>query len=216
MLLSGGLDSSVLLYWASERFDRVDALTIYYGQKQVGELTAARCIAERAPRVSHVQLDLTSLRPIMASSALVGWADVPKGDYSPDSMKATLVPNRNMIMIAAATALAIDRSAGSVCYGPHADPVACPDSRPPFVKAMREALETCHTEPIGLHTPFLEWSKSDIVHYGGEVGVPFELTWSCFEEFAEPCGKCSACNMRRVAFEEAGISDPHTSERKVP
>jgi 7-cyano-7-deazaguanine synthase len=132
-------------------------------------------------------------------------------------MKATVVPNRNMLLLATATAHAISIGADCVAYGAHAgDHAIYPDCRKPFVDALSKAMMLCHYFPIDLYAPFLEMDKGDIACLGVEIGVPYEMTWTCYQGGNDDdwdadqlhCGKCGACQERLEAFKKAGITDP--------
>jgi len=121
----------------------------------------------------------------------------------------TVVPNRNMLMLAAAAAIALTSHCEALAYGAHAgDHTIYPDCRPTFIQIMREALLNCDWQPLQLLVPFQNWTKGDIVKEGLRLRVPYELTWTCYQGDAEPCGKCGSCTEREEAFAFAGIPDP--------
>ena len=124
-------------------------------------------------------------------------------------MKATVVPNRNMIMLAVAGGWAIANKADRLAYGAHTgDHAIYPDCRPEFVRTMREALRLADWHQLELITPFVGLSKAEIVKRGAELGVDFASTWSCYEGGEIHCGACGTCFERREAFEQAGVADP--------
>ena len=136
-------------------------------------------------------------------------SSMPEGSYNEAGMKATVVPNRNMIMIAVAAARAISLGCDSVAYAAHGgDHAIYPDCRPDFVKALAEVLKICDYSPIRLEAPFLNFSKADIVLEGARLGVDFSKTWSCYKGGDIHCGKCGTCVERRQAFASAGVCDP--------
>jgi 7-cyano-7-deazaguanine synthase len=134
---------------------------------------------------------------------------VPHGHYAAESMKATVVPNRNMILLAVAIGRAVAVGAEAVAYAAHAgDHTIYPDCRPEFVDALAQAALLCDWRPIQILRPFVSWTKGAIVREGVRLGVPFELTWSCYEGEERPCGKCGTCVERAEAFAQEGIVDP--------
>ncbi len=209
VLLSGGLDSSALLYATAKAGHEVFALSVHYGQRHERELHAAAAIAERAG-VSHRVVDLSLLKPILAGSSQTSDdVDVPEGHYADETMKLTVVPNRNMILISIAVAYAVSLKAPYVAYAAHAgDHAIYPDCRPEFITRIARAIEVCDYEPPILVAPYKHISKSQIVTEGTANGVPFELTWSCYKGDVVHCGKCGTCVERREAFSLARIADP--------
>jgi 7-cyano-7-deazaguanine synthase len=124
-------------------------------------------------------------------------------------MKLTIVPNRNMLLLATAGAYALSRDTHTVAYAAHAgDHTIYPDCRPQFVSAMQLAFERCDFTPLTLHAPFLSITKADIVTLGASLHVPFALTYSCYEGREAHCGRCGTCTERKEAFQLAGVPDP--------
>jgi len=208
VLASGGLDSTILLYYLLDRRHELRALSIDYGQRHRRELQAAGNVCRRAG-VEHRIADLNAVRPLLAGSALTDNVDVPEGHYAEESMKATIVPNRNMILLSIAIGWAVSLKYDGVAYAAHAgDHSIYPDCRPEFVDAMERAAGLCDWQPIAIHRPFVGKTKADLVRIGVELDVPFELTWSCYKGGAAHCGKCGTCVERHEAFERAGVNDP--------
>lgn len=184
VLLSGGMDSATLAYYAQSLGHEVYPLSITYGQRHAREVRAAEDLSSQwAWPFRHV--DLSALAPLFAGSgsALTNAAvAVPDGHYAEESMRATVVPNRNMILLSAATAYAISIGAERVAYAAHAgDHTIYRDCRPAFVDAMVDVIDICDENPPTLWTPFIDVSKADIVHLGAALAdpVPYGLTWSC-------------------------------------
>jgi 7-cyano-7-deazaguanine synthase len=124
-------------------------------------------------------------------------------------MRNTVVPNRNMVLLALAAARAISEDCSAVAYGAHAgDHAIYPDCRGEFVRAMQHAMDHCHYGRFGLAVPFMLWSKGMIAHRGWRLGVPFHLTWTCYEGGEVHCGRCGACVERREALAEIPGGDP--------
>lgn len=208
LIYSGGLDSSTLLYHLRARGDRVRCLGVDYGQRHRRELDAARTICERT-EVEFRLADLRSITPLLAGSALTDAVAVPHGHYAEESMKVTVVPNRNMILLSLAIAWAVSVKADAVAYAAHAgDHTIYPDCRPEFVEAMERAAALCDWHRVTIDRPFVNLTKADIVRRGAELGVPYEWTWSCYEGGERHCGKCGTCTERREAFAGAGVTDP--------
>lgn len=209
VLLSGGLDSATLLYaLKSEGYD-VHALSILYGQRHKKEITAAKEIAASIG-ARHTISDITGIASIFSGSALTSSEiPVPHGHYTDDSMKQTVVPNRNMVFLSLAGSLACSLKAYGVAFAAHAgDHTIYPDCRPAFAAAMQQAFASCDWNPPLLITPFIEKDKAAIVSIGVKLKVPYELTWSCYEGGEIHCGECGTCNERKEAFTNAGVTDP--------
>ncbi|MDA1280847.1 MAG: 7-cyano-7-deazaguanine synthase QueC [Chloroflexi bacterium] len=209
LILSGGMDSATLLYDLLAQGDDVDAIGVNYKQRHGKELD---CAAELC-RINGVRwdvLDLSSLSGFLTGSSQSDLSvPVPFGRYDEPTMKLTVVPNRNMFMLAAAGAVAIARKADRLAYGAHSgDHTIYPDCRPEFVEAMGQAFRLCDWHSLQLCAPYINMTKGDVCRRGVELAVPFELTWTCYVGGVSPCGKCGACNEREEAFEVAGIGDP--------
>jgi 7-cyano-7-deazaguanine synthase len=213
VIISGGLDSTVLAYWLASHGTRLALLSIDYRQRHRIELEYARATAVQLG-MSHQVADLSGLAALLGGSALTDSAvEVPDGHYTDASMRATVVPNRNAIMLDVAVAAAISCGADAVAYGAHAgDHAIYPDCRPEFFEAY-QALAASANEgflPPGFEViaPFLGLSKADIVSLGAEIGVPFAATWSCYRGLDLHCGMCGTCVERREAFAVANVDDP--------
>ena len=138
---------------------------------------------------------------------------VPHGEYSKDNMQSTVVPNRNSMLLTTAWTFACIEKADALAYGAHTgDHYLYPDTRPNYLNAMNLSLrlgtENCRKENMNLIAPFINWDKSAIIQEGARLGVPFELTWTCYEGGELQCGLCGACSERKKAFVDAKISDP--------
>ncbi len=206
---SGGLDSTVLLYHLLDLGHEVAALSVNYGQRHSCELGRADQIC-RTLSVAHQTADLSSVQYLLAGSSLTSMAiDVAEGHYTEENMKTTVVPNRNMILLALTTGYAISIGATQVAYAAHSgDHAIYPDCRNEFADAMAAAMRLCDWSEIALLRPFVDWSKADIVRRGSELSVPFEQTWSCYKGGEHHCGRCGTCIERREAFDLAGVDDP--------
>ena len=214
VLFSGGLDSTVLVYDLLNEGADLKLLSIDYGQRHEKELKSSSEIAEFLG-LEHEILRLPMLNNLLGGSALIDPSiSLPEGHYAEDSMKATVVPNRNMILLSLAAGHAISLQFDTVAYAAHAgDHTIYPDCRPEFATAMDEALKLCDWNTVSLYRPFVQLSKHDLVRKGNELGVPFEKTWSCYAGNDKHCGKCGTCVERKEAFELVGLLDP--TEYKV-
>lgn len=211
LVYSGGLDSTVLLYELLSNDDQVLALTVDYGQRHRKEIEHSRLICERL-MIGHRIADLRAIRSLIHGSSQTSNAvEVPEGHYTDESMRATVVPNRNMIMLAVATGWAVAEGYNRVAFAAHSgDHAIYPDCRPGFVLAMREAILAANFPGVMLIAPFIGMSKAEIVTRGNKLGVPFEDTWSCYKGGKLHCGNCGTCVERREAFMLSGVSDPTT------
>jgi len=214
---SGGLDSTTLMYYLAKEGHQVMALGVDYGQRHRVELVHAKGIA----RDFGVPYEIADLRGIVkllgGSSQTDPTVPVPLGHYAEESMKQTVVPNRNMIILAVATAWAISEHADNVAYAAHAgDHAIYPDCRPIFADALAHAIDLADWHRVQLIRPFLKKTKADIVRLGGGLGVPFGQTWSCYQGSERHCGACGTCVERREAFLVADLDDPTNYEAAAP
>lgn len=209
LIFSGGMDSSTLLYDLISQGHIVSTMSFNYKQRHSKELQCAETIANRAG-VPWELIDLSSITPLLSGSSQSDLSvAVPMGRYDEPSMKQTVVPNRNMIMLAVAGAVAVARKLDAVVYGAHAgDHAIYPDCREPFIAAMSSALSLCDWHSIVLLAPYVSMSKGDICKRGVELHVPFTETWTCYVGGEKPCGTCGACTERADAFAFADCVDP--------
>lgn len=213
VITSGGLDSTVLAYWLAARGAELTLLSFDYGQRHRVELEYATGVANLL-NSPHEIVDLSGLGRLLGGSALTDTGvSVPDGYYTDESMRATVVPNRNAILLDVAVAVAITCTADAVAFGAHAgDHTVYPDCRAAFVESFahstRAANEGLLVEGFTVLAPFLDRSKTDIVRIGAALDVPFERTWSCYRGEAVHCGTCGTCTERREAFAQNGITDP--------
>ncbi len=212
-VLSGGMDSTVLAYYAASVYERVDLVSVVYGQRHRVELEHAGRTALRLG-ARHDIVDLASLRDLLTGSALTDdGVEVPHGHYAAETMASTVVPNRNATLISVAYMAAVARGANAVLVGVHAgDHHVYPDCRPQFVAQMATALRTGSEgmAAVDLLAPFVHNTKTDICRLGAALGVSWLDTWSCYEGGTTHCGRCGTCVERREAFRDAGVDDPTT------
>ena len=208
IVLSGGLDSSTLLYKLINEGKEVKAISFNYGQRHSKELEyAAKTCAKL--NIEHKIVDMIFLKELVSNSALTSDIAVPEGHYAGENMKQTVVPNRNMIMASIAIGWAVNEDFDEVALGVHAgDHAIYPDCRPEFIDALQNCATLANFKPIGIYTPFLNIDKGDIAICGKELNVDYSLTWTCYAGREKPCGKCGSCVERLEAFQKAGIVDP--------
>ena len=215
VLFSGGVDSSTCLAIAREDGFAPHALAVRYGQRHEFELSAA----ERVARALQVPLRIVAvdLRAI-GGSALTGDIDVPKDQpIGTGPIPVTYVPARNTVFLALALGYAEVLEAADLYIGVNAiDYSGDPDCRPGFVRAF-EALANVATAAAvegraryRLHAPLVTLGKADIIRRGTKLGVPYELTWSCYDPdpVGRACGRCDSCRLRAAGFRDAGVPDP--------
>jgi 7-cyano-7-deazaguanine synthase len=215
VVLSGGMDSTTALYWALEEFGDAEAISFNYGQRHKVELEYAQCTTVQL-QVDHHIVDLSSVQQLIASSALTDpSSDVPEGHYEDETMKQTVVPNRNAMMLNIAIARAVAIKSTAVVTGIHAgDHAVYPDCRPEFVFALNQlvqvACEGFAQDNLRVLAPFVTSTKAQIAATGDQLGVNWENTWSCYKGGEAHCGRCSTCLERIEAFSIADVADPTT------
>ena len=214
VLFSGGMDSTALLSWevdqANRHGGRVYALSVNYGQRHVKEVQSAKQIAA-ALDVPHEVIDLSVLGKHLSSALTSPEVDVPDGHYAEETMRKTVVPNRNAIMLMVAggftSAIGFDVVKTAVHAGDH---FIYPDCRPEFIRSASKTLNL-GTEGFGdvvIEAPFVNSTKADIAIIGDMANAPFDLSWSCYKGGDIHCGACGTCFERREAFILADVTDP--------
>lgn len=217
ILLSGGLDSTAALAHAHMTGSVRGAVGIDYAQRHRRELIHAHKIAARYG-VPFVSLDMSTWgRALPGSSLTDRQVDVPHGHYAAESMRSTVVPNRNAVMLMAAAGIADAHGCNRVVTAVHAgDHPVYADCRPEFIDAARATIEAATDGRVTVHAPFLHETKADIARLAYDLGAPIGLTWSCYEGGEYHCGLCGTCTERREAFELAGREDPTTYANDLP
>lgn len=208
VIVSGGMDSVTLLYKVIAEGYLPTVLSFNYGQRHKKELEYAKKITEKLG-VEHkiTNLDINDL--VQGSALTTPEIAVPEGHYAEESMKQTVVPNRNMIMLSIATGYAVSIGAEHVFFGAHAgDHAIYPDCRKEFVEEFNKSTQIANYTPVTIHAPFLDMDKGDIAILGTKLNVPYENTWTCYKGLEMPCGVCGACGERAEAFSKAGVPDP--------
>jgi 7-cyano-7-deazaguanine synthase len=219
VLLSGGMDSVTALYQAAEDYEVVAALSFHYGAKHNDrELPMAAWHAEKL-RVPHLVIPLAFIGEQFSSDLLTKGGEIPKGHYEEQTMKKTVVPFRNGIMLSIAGGFAESKEAQGLVIAAHAgDHAIYPDCREDFMKAMADAIRLGTYAEVGVLRPFIAMSKADIARRGTELGIDYGKTWSCYVGGDTHCGECGTCVERREAFILAGVPDPtiYLSEAPLP
>jgi len=200
LIYSGGLDSTSALYIYKKEIKV--AVSFNYGSrhnKQEIKMASLNCARLG---IEHIVIDLKEAFKGI-NSALLGDGDVPHGHYENESMKATVVPFRNAIMLSIATGIAESKGMEAVMLASHkGDNAVYPDCRPEFNKAMGEAMEAGTYESIHLLAPFELVDKKALAEMGIAHGMNPDFTYSCYEGGEEQCGKCSTCIERLWALGE--------------
>ena len=194
------------------------ALSISYGQKHDKEIEAAKAVAAYYG-IEQLFLDLSLIFRYSNSSLLKQSTEKIPGESYAEQIKetkgqkpvSTYVPFRNGLFLSSAASIALSRDCGVIYYGAHADDAAgCayPDCSPVFNEAMNQAIFEGSGRQLRIEAPFVNMNKADVVKIGLELGVPYELTWSCYEGGEKPCGKCGTCLDRAAAFAANHVEDP--------
>jgi len=213
VLVSGGMDSVTALYHAAQDHEIVAALSFDYGSKHNHrELPFAAWHCEKLG-VRHQVVNLPFINELFQSDLLRSGGDIPEGHYEADSMKQTVVPFRNGILLSIAAGYAESVEAGGLAIAAHSgDHAIYPDCREEFMHPMAEAIEAGTYADLKIIRPFIDQRKEEIAAIGADLGIDFSQTWSCYKGGEEHCGKCGTCVERKEAFEIAGVVDPTVYE----
>ena len=205
VIMSGGPDSVTVAYWAKRKGYEIHGITFNYGQIASKETMYAKKIAEKLG-IDIKEVDISSLEAIFKGVTALCDKSIP---VSSEFERSIIVPFRNGIFLSIAVAYAISVGAQYVFYGAHAsDSPFYPDCRGEFIRAFEHAAKLGTEEDISILAPFQDMQKHEILRLGVELGVPYELTWSCYLDGEKHCGRCESCRNRKKAFKEAGIRDP--------
>jgi 7-cyano-7-deazaguanine synthase len=205
VVLSGGLDSSTVAYWAKREGYGVYAMTFKYGQIATKEVESAERIAKELEAPIKV-VDLSSLREIFTGVTSLCDESIP---MTSSFSEPIIVPFRNGILLSASVAYAEALGATRIFYGAQgSDEPFYPDCRREFSKSFETAARLGTGRNITIEAPFNSIPKSEIVKLGMELGVPYALTWSCYLNRLRHCGVCESCANRRKAFRDANVVDP--------
>jgi 7-cyano-7-deazaguanine synthase len=205
IVLSGGPDSATAAYWAKAQDYQIYPITFNYGQIALKETEAAQKIALALGTTTKI-IDLSALKEIFSGVTPLCNTNIP---LTSEFSAPIIVPFRNAIFLSAAVAYAVTVGATQIFYGAQgSDEPFYPDCRREFYEAFEKAARLGTCEEITIKAPFSDGKKSDLIKEGAKLGVPFELTWSCYRDGANHCGVCESCVNRKKAFAEAGITDP--------
>ncbi len=209
VLLSGGMDSVTALYDALENHEVVGALSFDYGSKHNHKEIPFAVLHCKKTNIIHRIVKMDFISELFKSDLLKSGGDIPEGHYEAESMKATVVPFRNGIMLAIACGYAESLEAEAVVIGAHSgDHAIYPDCRNDFMDAMSQAMQNGTYAKVELLAPFVDIDKTAILKKGIQLGLDYSLTWSCYKGNDLHCGKCGTCVERKEAFELAGVADP--------
>lgn len=218
VLLSGGLDSATTLAIAADEGFELHALSVNYGQRHLVELEAARRVARANSVARHLEIAI-DLRAF-GESALTDAIDVPKdrpASAMAQGIPITYVPARNTVMLSLALAWAETLAAFDIFIGVNCvDYSGYPDCRPEYLSAferMANLATKAGVENQGrfiVHAPLIQMTKEQIIERGGELGVDYGLTHTCYDPTPEglACARCDACAIRLAAFDRLGLRDP--------
>jgi 7-cyano-7-deazaguanine synthase len=206
VLLSGGMDSAVLLWLSKKEFEKVYAISFDYGQRHKVELKYAKELAKLAQVEKHIITQIPHYSEIKISALLNEDVSVPKGEYPQKEPPITTVPMRNLTFLSIAGAFADALEIDHIGIGVHALDSPYPDCRPEFITSAEAAINAGSVlvaktkKRIHIYAPFLGMSKRDIAVLGKALGVPFEKTYSCYLGTEPPCGECPTCLQRKSAL----------------
>lgn len=207
IILSGGMDSVTLLY--DKKDEIAVAVTFDYGSnhnKREEEFAKYHC---NELGIEHIIIPLTFIHDYFKSSLLEGASAIPDGHYEDETMKSTVVPFRNGIMLSVACGLAESRELEKVLIANHfGDHAIYPDCRKGFIDAMSEAMKCGTYKGITIDAPYTTITKTDIAKIGKSLGIDYSKTYSCYKGGEKHCGKCGTCIERKEALRDAGIEDP--------
>jgi 7-cyano-7-deazaguanine synthase len=217
VLLSGGMDSVTALYVAVRDYNVVGTVSFHYGSKHNdSEIPMAAWHSAHMGIPYHV-ITLDFISKFFASNLLRSGGAIPDGHYEEETMKQTVVPFRNGIMLSIAAGYAESINAEALVIAAHSgDHAIYPDCREEFMSAMGDAIRLGTYAQIGLLRPFIAETKAGIAKIGASLGVDFRRTWSCYKGGALHCGTCGTCVERREAFALAHLPDPTSYEETPP
>jgi len=205
IVLSGGPDSATVAYWAKAHGYTIYPITFNYGQIAHKETECAQKIAEKLGSTTKV-IDLSALKEIFSDVTSLCNTDIP---LTSEFSAPIIVPFRNAIFLSASVAYAVAVGADKIFYGAQgSDEPFYPDCRREFYESFEKAARLGTCQEITIKAPFSGYKKSELIRKGAKLGIPFELTWSCYLDKEKHCGRCESCVNRKKAFNEAGIPDP--------
>ncbi|MCR4829201.1 MAG: 7-cyano-7-deazaguanine synthase QueC [Bacteroidales bacterium] len=207
IIYSGGLDSTTLLYEEQQRIAL--AVTFDYGSNHAQREIACAEKHCKLLGIEQLIIQLPFVKTHFTSSLIDSAEAIPEGGYNEESMRSTVVPFRNGIMMSIACGIAESRNLRHVLIANHGgDHAIYPDCRAPFIDAMSQAMREGTYIGVDILAPYTHLSKSDIVKRGAQMGIDYSTTYSCYKGGEKHCGKCGTCQERKEAFALAGVADP--------
>jgi 7-cyano-7-deazaguanine synthase len=213
------MDSVAAFYEARSQHKVVAAISFDYGAKHNHKELPFAAYHCRKFNIEHRVIPLNFVGELFKSDLLKSGGAIPDGHYEEQTMKSTVVPFRNGIMLSIAAGFAESKDATGLVIAAHAgDHAIYPDCREDFMKAMADAIRLGTYAGIKLLRPFIAMTKADIASRGQDLGVDFAHTWSCYKGATLHCGTCGTCVERREAFIVAGVADPtiYSSRDRLP
>ncbi len=216
ILLSGGLDSSTVLYQAKADGYECNPISFDYQQRHRRELEAAKAIADCVGVVAHqlVSFDLSQWGGSALTDDKINLPQERSVSDMAQNIPVTYVPARNTIFLSFALAYAETLSAERIYIGVNAlDYSGYPDCRPDYIQAMQEVFrlgtkQGREGQAIQIVAPLIHLKKTEIIQLGNQLGVPWEKTWSCYAGGDLACRVCDSCQLRLAAFATLGLEDP--------
>lgn len=209
VVFSGGMDSTVGVYWAVKNYKEVETLSFCYGSKHNNQEHKHALKTCEKLGLKNTLIDLDFINKYFKSDLLQSGGEIPEGYYTAENMKSTVVPFRNGIMLAIAAGFAESQDCDVLILGNHSgDHAIYPDCRESFIDGIKKAIYEGTAKNIEVVSPFCNISKTDICKLGQELGVDYSLTYSCYKGGEKHCGKCGTCTERIEAFRDAGVQDP--------
>jgi 7-cyano-7-deazaguanine synthase len=203
VLLSGGIDSATALYLVKGRGGRCATLSIDFHRRNRREVEAARAIAEAAGVEEHAELNLSFMREA------VDLGDEIRNEVGGHGIPLTFIPYRNLVFYSVGCYWGWTKGLGTVVVGHNAeDRNLFSDVGPDLIEAFNSlAAPMVPWRPVRVEAPLLGMGKLEVVRLALELGVPLELTWSCWREGEVHCGVCEGCVKRKEVFRALGVKD---------
>jgi len=217
VLVSGGMDSVTAFYDSVKKYDVVAGVSFNYGAKHNDKEIPFAAYHCQKLGIPHKIISLAFMNQLFKSGLLKSGGEIPEGHYEELTMRQTVVPFRNGIMMSIVAGFAESEGAKGLVIAAHSgDHAIYPDCREGFMKSMGEAIRLGTYENVEVIRPFIAMNKAEIAKRGQELGVDFSLTWSCYKGDDIHCGKCGTCVERREAFILAGMKDPTAYKETGP
>lgn len=217
VLVSGGMDSVAALYQGYQQYSVLGAVSFDYGSKHNHKEIPFAALHCNKLGIRHRVISLDFIGELFKSDLLKSGGAIPNGHYEQQSMKQTVVPFRNGIMLSIAGGYAESIEADGLVIAAHSgDHAIYPDCREEFMKAMSDAIRLGTYTAVEILRPFIHNTKAEIVKRGDQLGVDFSDTWSCYKGGDVHCGSCGTCVERREAFQIAELPDPTVYENTAP